>query len=102
MKLKWYGFPFEDGNRDEYFIVRAFSEEHVRILWAEHSKNEGEKVEPTDLEDVDIFLLEDIDDILIDYNYITYVEETISLSDLENDWDNSGEDIYGVVGNNFG
>jgi len=101
MELHFYGYSFESGNKLDYYIIRAFSFEHAKVIMAEYVQSHNEVLEPSDISDEDVFLLKGLDDILLDYNYITESQETISLEDLEREWDDSGEDVYGVVGDTF-
>lgn len=89
-------------NKDYYYVV-AFSKEHAIAEVVNMLRNSGQKENPTDysLEDVKHLTDEEMEDIVIDYNYITESYEKTSLKEFFEEIIEQENDIYGVVCDDF-
>lgn len=100
MEYKVYSVNIGSNN---YYYVIALSKEHAVIEVVSFIKNLGQKDNPTDydISDVKELTNEEIEDLIIDYNYITKSYEKISMKEFFEEALQQVEDVYGVVCDDF-
>ena len=98
MELKLFKV-YRETTKKEYYIVRAFCKEHAAILTAYHWNMQPSEMS---LDYIDEFDENDnLEDIIIDHNYLSEKDKPKALNEIVEEYDESYEDIFGVIGDNF-